>query len=158
MAKVLRKNHRLSRRYAKPKMRIVLNMKYSLILTLFVLSNLSVAESITLLSYPDMFGESRLYIKNSGSSTVVVLTENLVQTKIDSSIEIQVPYTFVKAGAETIKLKQSIDKYAPVELKSGELAFLNSTIPENAHDVSYSISKEFGEVHGTWHGTVKLKK
>ena len=133
-------------------------MKYSAILILLVLSNLSVAESITLLSYPDMFGESRLYIKNSGSSTVVVLTENLVQTKIDSTVEIQAPYTFVKVEGKKINLKQSIVKYAPVELKSGEMAFLNSTIPESAQDVSYSISKEFGEVHGTWHGTVKLKK
>lgn len=133
-------------------------MKYSLILMLCVLSNLSIAEDITLLSYPDMFGESRLYIKNSGPSKVVVLTENLVQTKIDSLIEIQVPYTFVKAGSETIKLKQSIVKYAPVELKPGEMAFLNSTIPESSQEVSYSISKEFGEIHGTWHGTVKLKK
>jgi hypothetical protein len=133
-------------------------MKYSLILILFALSNLSVAEGIALLSYPDMFGESRLYIKNSGPSKVVVLTENLVQTTIDSSIEIQVPYTFVKSGSETIKLKQSIVKYAPVELKPGEMAFLNSAISQSAKDVSYSISKEFGEVHGTWHGTVRLKK
>jgi hypothetical protein len=139
-------------------MRITLAMKYSLILILFALSNLSVAEGIALLSYPDMFGESRLYIKNAGPSKVVVLTENLIQTTIDSSIEIQVPYTFVKSGSETIKLKQSIVKYAPVKLKPGEMAFLNSTIPQSAQDVSYSISKEFGEVHGTWHGTVRLKK
>lgn len=135
-----------------------LNMKYLLFSMLFVLSNLSIAQSITLLSYPDMFGENWLYIKNTGNSNAIVLTENLVQTKIDESIEIQAPYTFVKIEGQEIKLKQSIGKYAPVELKPGEIAFLNSVIPKNSLNVSYSISKEFGEVHGTWHGTVKLKK
>src|SRR6478609_2518872 len=93
-----------------------LNMKYLLFSMLLILSNLSIAQSITLLSYPDMFGENWLYIKNTGNSNAIVLTENLVQTKIDESIEIQAPYTFVKIEGQEIKLKQSIGKYAPVEL------------------------------------------
>jgi len=132
-------------------------MKYLIPLVLSLFSGMSQAESLALFNYPDMFGESRLYLKNIGDSKITVLTENLVQTSVESSIEIQAPYTFVKVEGETIKLKQSIVKYSPVELNPGEITFLNSMLPKNAGNVSYSISKEFGEIHGTWSGTVKLK-
>ncbi len=123
---------------------------------LMAFSNVVFSENISLLSYPDMFGENKLYIKNVGKSPVVVLTAKLSSSSMDHTLSYTVPYTFVKIDGVTVKLKQSLHQYFPVELKSGEMAFLYVAVKKDTKHISYEIPKEFGLAHGTWYGRVKL--
>tara|TARA_B100000809_G_C14679074_1_gene366188 strand:+ start:76 stop:486 length:411 start_codon:yes stop_codon:yes gene_type:complete len=131
--------------------------KVILFLLLYVASFTANAEDLILVSYPDQFfGESKLYIKNVGDKPNVVLTANLANASSDLDQNFLVPYTFVKIDGESVHLKQSLNRYQPVELKPGEMAFLFVSIKSGIQNVSYEISEKFGTSHGTWHGIINL--
>ena len=118
--------------------------------------NAAIASELQLHVEKLKIGTKQVYIENIGKKEVLLLTKGLSYLTSGSKTEISPPrYVWIRNGKK-LKLKDSLEKYAPVLLKPGEITFIDTpSIRGNSGTVIYKIDSGWAELHGTWSGVIQ---
>lgn len=100
--------------------------------------------------------ELRVYIKNTGSDVIQVVTSNLSTMTSGTTIEIEPERHVLVKDRKMVALKESLGDYSVVILKPNETTYLKRiSITQEHGELSYYIKPSWAEMHGVWGGKLR---
>ena len=133
-------------------------LKKPALLALILLAATSVrAEGLKLVVEKNRVGFMQVYLENTGTEPITVVTDALNYVTEGSTVEMSpTRHVWNREQGDRVLLKGSVAHYAPVELRPGEITIIqNPKIRVVTKLVKYTIPEDWAALHGTWSGTAE---